>query len=164
MNIKDLIPWNDNDKLLTETPFSTLERDMNRLFRDFSRTFFDRSLFRSDLISSARVMPSVDVAETDDEVKVTAELPGMDEKDIDVSLSKNILTLKGEKKQEKEEKDKNYYRMERSYGKFQRDIVLPEGIEQDKVDAKFHNGVLTVVLKKTPEAKKDVKKIEVKAE
>jgi HSP20 family protein len=93
--------------------------------------------------------PSVDVVETDNAIKVTAELPGMDAKDVDVTVSHNTLTLKGEKKQEHEERGEGYYRSERSYGSFQRSIPLPSTVETDKAEAAFDKGVLTVTFPKT---------------
>ncbi|NOX89960.1 MAG: Hsp20/alpha crystallin family protein, partial [Calditrichaeota bacterium] len=107
-------------------------------------------------------MPSVDVKEKDDEFVVTAELPGMDAKDVDISISDDILTLRGEKKEEKEEKEGNYYRRECSYGSFHRDIPLPAEVETDKVEAEFKRGVLTVHLPKKPESQRKAKKIQVK--
>lgn len=107
--------------------------------------------------------PAVDLTEDDKTYKVTAELPGMDEKDIDVTVSGGALVIKGEKKEEKEEKDKNYYLSERSYGSFRRSFSLPEGVDQDKITANFAKGVLTVTLPKTADAQKAQKKIEVKA-
>jgi HSP20 family protein len=100
-------------------------------------------------------MPKVDVSETKDSVVVKAETPGMEAKDIQVSLQENVLTITGEKKQEKEEKEKDerYHRVERSYGSFSRSMRLPAGVESGKVNATFKNGVLTVTLPKTASAK-----------
>jgi HSP20 family protein len=106
--------------------------------------------------------PAIDMSEDDKPYKISAELPGIDPKDIDVSLSGDTLVLKGEKRQEKEEKDKNYHFSERSYGSFQRSFQLPLSIDRDKVAADFSNGVLTISLPKTAEAQKPKKKIEVK--
>ena len=106
----------------------------------------------------------MDVAEDGKEITLTAELPGLDEKDVEILLSNNVLTIKGEKKSEQEKKEKDYYRVERSYGSFSRTIPLPEGIDADKVNASFKKGVLTVTVPKLPEAQKEVKKIAVKAE
>ena len=97
--------------------------------------------------------PSMDIAETKDSVVVKIEVPGMDQKDIEVSLQENRLTVKGEKKQEKEEKDERYHRVERSYGAFTRSVRLPLGVDASKVSAAFKNGLLTVTLPKTPAAK-----------
>ena len=109
------------------------------------------------------VLPAVDVAEKDKEYEITAELPGMDESNIEVKLSNGMLTITGEKKEEKEEKKKDYYLSERRYGSFERSFQLPEGVDADKIEAKFTKGVLKVVLPKTAEAQKSVKKIAVKA-
>ncbi|HQP29278.1 MAG TPA: Hsp20/alpha crystallin family protein, partial [Syntrophales bacterium] len=98
------------------------------------------------------------------EVVVKAELPGIDEKDLDVSLSEHALTIKGEKKEEKEDQGKGYYRMERSYGSFHREIPLPASIDAKKVEAAFKNGLLTVTLPKTEEARKADRKISVKSQ
>jgi HSP20 family molecular chaperone IbpA len=106
---------------------------------------------------------AIDMSEDDKAFKISAELPGIDAKDIDVSLSGDTLVLKGEKRQEKEEKDKNYHFSERSYGSFQRSFQLPLSIDRDKVAADFSNGVLTITLAKTAEAQKPQKKIEVKS-
>jgi HSP20 family protein len=102
------------------------------------------------------------VKENDKNYQVTAELPGMDENDIEVTLDNNALTISGEKKQETEDKGQNYYRMERSYGSFQRSISLPPGIESDNIDANFNKGILTITLPKTTEAQQHTKRIPVK--
>jgi HSP20 family protein len=141
-------------------PFSFFRQEMNKLFDNFLHGF-DVEPFEKRF---GAFSPSVDITETDKEIKVSAELPGMDEKDIDVSLTKDALTIKGEKKEEKEEKKKDYYRMERSYGSFFRTIPLPVEIETEKVKAQFKKGVLTVTLPKTAKAIKETKKISVKAE
>jgi HSP20 family protein len=162
-NIKDIVPfWKRNVQGKHEEyePFSLLRHEMNRLFDDFYRGF-DLEPFESRL---GTFSPSIDVSENDKQVKVTAELPGMDEKDIDVSLNKDSLTIKGEKKEEKEEKKKDYYRMERSYGSFSRTIPLPMEVDANKVKAEFKKGVLTITLPKTKKAIEDTKKIAVKAE
>lgn len=165
MAITDLIPWKRDEKKVPVKrdeydPFYSLQRNMNRLFDDF----FDSS----DLTpfnfgeSFSAFSPSVDVSESDQEIKVAAELPGLDEKDIEVSLAHNVLTISGEKKEETEDKGKNYYRMERSYGSFQRSIPLPVEVESDKVEATFKKGILTINLPKTAEAQKQAKRISVK--
>jgi len=96
----------------------------------------------------------VDVVETDKEIRVTVELPGLDEKDINVSLARDVLTISGEKKQAKKERRGNYYRAERSYGSFRRSIQLPTQVQADKVDAVFRKGVLSITLPKTEAAQK----------
>ncbi len=107
--------------------------------------------------------PAVDVTEDDKAYRIAAELPDINEKDIDVSITGDMLVLKGEKRQEREEKEKNRYLAERSYGSFQRSFALPEGIDCDKISAEFSKGVLTLTLPKTHEAQKQQKKIEVKS-
>ena len=104
-------------------------------------------------------VPSIDVRETDTDLVVEAELPGMDEKDVSVTLSNDVLTLKGEKKSEREEKKEDYHLMERSYGSFQRSFRLGDTIDPDKVTAAFDKGVLKVTLAKRPEAVKTEKPI-----
>jgi HSP20 family protein len=108
-------------------------------------------------------VPAVDVTEEEKTYKIAAELPGLEEKDIDVSLTGDVLTIKGEKRQEKEEKNKNWYVSERAYGSFQRAFELPQGVDRDKIAAEFAKGVLTVTLPKSAEAQKQQKKIDVKA-
>ena len=107
--------------------------------------------------------PAVDVTEDDKAYKITAELPGLDEKSIDVTLSGEMLTLKGEKRYEKEEEDKNRHVSERAYGAFQRSFALPSGVDRDKIAAEFSKGVLKITLPKSAEAQNQQKKIAVKA-
>ena len=142
------------------SPFSLFRSEMNRLFDNFFRGF-DIEPFEKRF---GAFQPDIDVTETDKEIKVSAELPGMDDKDIDVSLTRDSLTIKGEKKEEKEEKKKDFYRMERSYGSFSRTIPIPVEIDTEKAKAQFKKGVLTITLPKTAKAIKDTKKIQVKAE
>jgi len=104
--------------------------------------------------------PSIDVSETDGNIMVKAELPGLDVKDIDVQVTDDVLTLRGEKKTEEEKKDEKYYYKERGYGSFQRSFQLPAGVKSDKVDAQFKNGVLTITMPKSKESKQ--KRIEIK--
>ncbi|HOO00352.1 MAG TPA: Hsp20/alpha crystallin family protein [Syntrophales bacterium] len=144
-----------------EHPFLSLQREMNRLFDDFFRGAGMPSLFEGE---GGRFYPSVDVRDAEGEIIVQAELPGMDDKDIEVLLTDNALTIKGEKKEEKEDKGKGYYHMERTFGAFSRTIPLPGGVDTKKAEAKFKKGVLTISLPKTEEAKAKVKKIAVKSE
>ena len=108
-------------------------------------------------------VPATDLVEKDKGYELSAEMPGLDASNVDVSVSGNVLTIKGEKKEEKEEKGKNTYLSERRYGAFQRSFQLPEGVDKEKIEAKFENGVLTVAMPKTAEAVKEEKKITVKA-
>jgi HSP20 family protein len=135
-------------------PFSSLRRDMDRLFEDFSRGGWG-----PPALAGAGMAPRVDVSETDSEIRVEAELPGVDEKDIEVVLSDGRLTIKGEKKQEKEEKKKDYHLVERSYGSFARSIGLPFEADPSQVKASFTKGVLTVTVPKPPQVKAKEKKI-----
>jgi HSP20 family protein len=149
-------------------PFDTLRKEIDRLFDDFrpfgwrlptARLDFDLPKFGSGWA----VSPAFDVVEKDNEYEITAELPGIDEKNVDIKLTNHTLTIKGEKQEEKEEKDKDYYVSERRFGSFQRSFRVPEGVDTDKVDASFAKGVLKVKLPKTAEAKSAAKKVEVKA-
>jgi HSP20 family protein len=107
--------------------------------------------------------PAMDVAETDKTYEITAELPGMIESEVQVVASNGVLTIKGEKKEEKEEKKKDYYLSERRYGSFDRRLRIPDGVDEDKIEATFKKGVLSVTIPKKPEAQKLGKKIDVKA-
>ena len=112
---------------------------------------------------SVRGGPLIDVSESEEEIRVTTELPGVEEKDVEVVLADNVLTIKGEKKSEREDKKTGYHMVERSYGNFQRMIPVRYDIDPDQVEASFANGVLTVTLAKPPEAIQKVKKIEIKS-
>jgi HSP20 family protein len=166
MAITDLIPRKRKEKNVPVKrdeydPFYKLQRNMNRVFDDFYNNF-GLSSFEPFDESFGAFSPSVDVTENDQEITVSAELPGLDDNDIEVSLAHNVLTVSGEKKEKKEDKGKDFYRMERSYGSFQRSISLPAEVEPDKVEAKFNKGVLTITLPKTAEAQKQTKRISVK--
>lgn len=139
-------------------PFRSLQREMDRLFNQFSRDLYWPRLDGE----TESATPLVDVAETDEGLTVTAELPGMDEKDIEVDLTNNVLTVKGEKKAEKEEKKADYHFRERSYGSFSRSVAVPFDVDPDQVKAAFSKGVLTIALPRPPEAKRKTKKIAVK--
>jgi HSP20 family protein len=152
-------------------PFESLRNEIDRLFDEFDggfwrspfrSSFFDVAPFRRGEVTSV-TLPAVDVSETDKAYEITAELPGMDEKNVDVKVANGVLTLKGEKQDEKEEKKKDYYRRERSFGSFERSFQVPEGVDADKIEATFKKGVLSVTLPKSAEAQKAEKKIAVKA-
>lgn len=141
-------------------PFALFRQEMNSLFDNFFHGFeIEPAWGRLGAFN-----PKVDVKESDKEIAVAAELPGIDDKDITVSLTRDALTIKGEKKQEKEDKGKDYYRMERSYGSFTRTIPLPAEIDTDKAKAEFKKGVLTISLPKTARTIKETKKISVKGQ
>ena len=138
-------------------PFTPLRREMERLFDSFGRDYRWPAP-----MGHGAMAPSIDVSETDNELKVEAELPGVDEKDVEVTISENLLTIKGEKKAEKEEKKKDFHLVERSYGAFARSVNLPFAADPGKSKASFKNGVLTVTLPKPPEAKTKAKKIAIR--
>jgi HSP20 family protein len=116
-------------------------------------TCFDPSRFGIGLNSDTDWSPSVDVVETQEGYEVKAEVPGIKKEDIHISFEGGLLTLKGEKKQESEEKDRNYHKVERAYGRFERSFRLPDGIKADAIKAKYDNGVLTIAIPKAEEAK-----------
>ncbi len=162
MAMRDLIPWSRGRDVSVrraeDNPFLTLHREMNRLFDDVFRGF-DLAPFGSDRLFDrawSGTWPSVEVSETDKDIKVTAELPGLDEKDVKVELSNGVLAISGEKKTETEDKDRLF--SERYYGRFERRIPI-EDIDEDKVSAAFKNGVLTVTMQKAPQAQAKVKRI-----
>ncbi len=126
----------------------SIQDEMNKLFDDF----FGRPVARTDWTEGVW-SPSVDVSEDKDNVVIKAEMPGMNKDDVKISIQDNVLTLKGEKRQEKEEKDKNYHRIERSYGSFCRSFQLPTSVKSDKIKANYKDGVLSVMLPKTEEVK-----------
>jgi len=130
-----------------------MRKEMDRLFENF----FSTRPRRTGLLEGTW-QPSVDVSETDDEIIVKAELPGLTHDDINISLTDNVLTIKGEKKQEKEDKGENYHRVERSYGNFQRTFTLPSSVQSENTKATFKDGILTINIPKTEEAKpKEIK-------
>jgi HSP20 family protein len=141
-----------------DDPFGSLFREVQKTFEDFSR--------RSPIagLGSDMLAPRIDIAESKDAIDLTAELPGIDEKDVDVTLADGVLTIRGQKKAERDEKDKdkNWHVVERSYGSFSRTISLPFDPDSAKVEAKFEKGVLHIHLPKPAEVAKKQQKIEVK--
>ena len=162
MTVKDLIPTRAFPSLWGERrrndPFHAMQREMNRMFEDFWRGP-DLMAGRPGNGEFGGLSPKVDVSETKKAVQVTAELPGMEEKDVEVTFADGLLTIAGEHKAEKEEKDedKQYYLRECSYGSFRRVLPVGDDIDEDKVKATFRNGRLTVELPKTKEAKEKEK-------
>ena len=149
----ELTTWKPFRDLAPFSDFDRMRREMDRLWD----TFLEGDVRKGSKEDSAW-LPSVDVSETKNDVVVKAELPGMDPKDIDITLSDGHLMIKGQKKHEKEEKDEDYHFVERSYGSFVRAVHLPKEVKHDKISASYKNGVLKVVLPKSEEAKtKDVK-------
>lgn len=160
MAMRDLVPWGRGRNVSArgeDNPFMTLHREMNRLFddafRDFGLSPFGSTSMLDRMTGS---WPSVELSETEKEIKVTAELPGLDEKDVQVELANGVLAISGEKKTETEDKDRLF--SERYYGRFERRIPV-EDVDQDKVSASFKNGVLTVTMPKSPQAQSRVKRI-----
>ena len=168
MAFRDLIPWSRQENRLpvpvsaergrdNDThPLLSLHREVNRLFDDVFRGFGVPAFAGFDRPAG---WPHVELGETDKEIRVTAELPGLDEKDVEITVEDGALTLRGEKRSEVEDKDCGY--TERSYGRFERRIGLPQGVDRDKADATFKNGVLTVTLPKTEAANENVRRIPV---
>ena len=167
MAVRDLIPWGRSRTSVPSpmqqgdeaSPFLTLHREMNRLFDDvFNR--FDTGLpsaFGRMPGWSGGSWPSLEVTASDHEVRVSAELPGMEEKDIELLVDEDVLTIRGEKKAETEDKERRF--SERFYGRFERVVPLPFAVEDEKVEASFENGVLTVTLPKSAKAKEKAKRI-----
>lgn len=168
MALRDLITWNRKKQQQMQPelqhPVATLHREVDQLFDDFLRGFdrFPSLPFRKERLSD--FSPKINVSENDKDIEVTVEVPGMDQNDVDVSLKDDVLTIKGEKKQEKEEKDKEYYHVERSYGSFYRSLQVPCEVDQDNINAAFKKGVLKITLPKSIKAQENVRKIEVKDE
>jgi HSP20 family protein len=168
MEIKNLVPslWNRGNmpgRREESQPFFSLQREMNRIFDDFFQGW-DVAPFAGSGVHPGRFHPSIDVKESEKEISVKVELPGLEEKDVEVLLDNETLTIRGEKKEEKEDKGKNHYHVECSYGSFHRVIPLPASIDQKKVQAQFKNGILSVTLPKTEEASTKGKKIPIKSE
>jgi HSP20 family protein len=161
MSMRDLIPWGRGRDVGTRreedvNPFLALHREVNRLFDDAFRAF-DLAPFASDRsFGPLAGWPTIEVSETEKEVKVTAELPGMNERDVQIELVNNVLSIRGEKKTETE--DKNRLFSERYYGRFERRIPVDE-VEAEKVSASFENGMLTVTLPKPAVSQAKAKRI-----
>ncbi len=186
MDIKKLAPWNWFKKEEEEAganipvrqsghqvtpsesgslhPILQLHHEMNRLFESTFRgaglPLFNTDFF-TPLTSSGLLKPQVDIAATDKEYTITVEVPGVSEKDVTIEIADHNMIIRGEKKQEKEGKDKNYYRIERSYGSFQRLLSMPEDTDQDNIRAKFKNGVLTIKMPRKDVPKSGVKRVEI---
>jgi len=168
MSVRDLIPWGHEESRVPSLfrdnerdPFLSLHREVNRLFDDVFRGFDGRLPSLGRASSFGGNWPSVEISDNDKEIRVTAEVPGMEEKDIEVLLDDGVLTLRGEKRSETEDKDRQF--SERYYGRFERRIPLGYEIEEDKIDARFKNGVLSVTLPKTAKAQSQAKRIAIKS-
>lgn len=163
MSVRDLIPFGRSNNQtpsvyrdVEQSPFLSLHREVNRLFDDVFRGFeLPSTLGRFSSLGSG--WPNVEISDNDKDLRITAEVPGLEEKDIDLLLEDGVLTLRGEKKSETEDKERQF--SERFYGRFERRIAVGPDIEQDKVNASFKNGVLTVTLPKTERAQSNAKRI-----
>lgn len=172
MVFQEMVPWKNRRRNVgirpseESYPLSTLQRRMNRMFDDFFGDFdgFSLSPFRALSRGTEAFMPRLDIEETDSDITINAELAGMDEKDVEITVHDDVLTIKGEKKTEHEDKDGGRYLTERSYGSFSRSIALPAEVDQEKIDASFKKGVLKVKLPKVPVEETHAKKIEIKGE
>jgi HSP20 family protein len=150
MSMRDLIPWGRQSSTAPtayregESPFFSLRREVDRLFDDFFR------MPSPGITGAAMSWPSLEVADDEREVRVTAEVPGMSEKDVELLVQDGVLTIRGEKKNERGDQNRGW--TERWYGRFERRIALPSGVDEEKAQASFHNGVLTVTLPKSADA------------
>jgi HSP20 family protein len=163
MSVRDLIPWNRGNNQAPNIyrggdmdPFLSLHRNVNRLFDEVFRGFDTPSMF-GRMTGRTGTWPSVEFSENEKEIRVTAEVPGLEEKDIEVMLEDGVLTLRGEKKSEMDDKDRQF--SERYFGRFERRFALDREVDEDKVAATFKNGVLTVTLPKTEKAQANAKRI-----
>jgi HSP20 family protein len=153
------------------TPFDMLRREIDRVFEDlgvgawnwpFRRPGMDLELARPRA-GTWQVAPAMDLVDKEGAFEITAELPGLEEKDVEVKVAGGTLTIRGEKSEEKEERQKQYYLSERRYGAFQRSFRIPDGVDLDRIEANFAKGVLTVTLPRSAEARQSEKKIDIKA-
>jgi HSP20 family protein len=186
VNLSRLAPWNwfkkeeqqgtslpvrvaGKDNSAASHPVQALHQEIDQIFNDFFRGFGLAPLSRFPMPGSLTegaywLKPSLDISATDKEYTLQVELPGISEKDVQVEVSGDALKIRGEKKQEKEDKGRDYYVVERSYGSFQRVLALPEDAKVDGIAAKFKNGVMTITIPRDESASQSVKKIEVKSE
>lgn len=163
MDLKSLMPFSRSTGLARgggDDPFTSLRRDMDRLFSDFGRDWPALNAFAGNGFLS----PKVDLAETEQGLELSAELPGVDQKDISLDLAEGVLTLKAEHKTEREEKDekKQYHLVERSQGTFLRRFALPFDVEEDRIEASFDKGVLKVKLPRSAKPEAQSRKIEIR--
>ena len=160
MALRDLIAWGRDQPSVPSrrgeevSPFLTLHREMNRLFDDVFNTFGAPSL-----LGRMPAWPSIEVVQSEKDVRISAELPGLDEKNVEVLVDDDVLTIRGEKRSETEDQERRF--SERYYGRFERVIPLPFAVKEDKVEASFNNGVLTITLPKSAKAEEKAKRIPV---
>lgn len=166
MTIRDLIPWKRTETQPVRNDESLYLRQMNNEIEKMFKTFFQSPWSlqpfepMDDFLKGFN--PDLEINETDKEFAISVELPGVDEKDIQLTLGNGILTISGEKKSETQEKSGRFYRTERSYGAFERQVALPQSVDEDHVNARFKNGVLTVSLAKREAGNKTNQKIEIR--
>jgi HSP20 family protein len=181
MDIKKLAPWNwfkkeqegntlpirrQDTKTQYADPFTQIRQEIDKVFDSafkglgFPSIGLGREL--SPMAQTDWLKPTLDIGASDKEYTISVELPGVDENEIQVELVNDTLKIKGEKKQEKEEKERNYYRMERSYGSFQRTLSLPEDADQDDIKAVYKNGVMSITIPRKAASKTEAKQIEIK--
>jgi HSP20 family protein len=166
MRFGALLPWREGSQVPAARddfwdPMVAFRRDVDRMFDDFFNSFGERGLPAFGA-GWRGITPAVDVEETDKEMVITAEMPGLEEKDFEVTVAGDVLTIKGEKKAEHEQKNGNGHYTERRYGAFARSVQLPFAVADEKVDAKYDRGVLTIRVPRPAEAQKPVRRIEVK--
>lgn len=165
MNLKGMVPWRNASKQTPATqdefadPFVNFRREVDRMFDDFFEGFGRPG--RSSLTSWSRPTPSIDLAENDNEITITAELPGIDEKDIELTVTGDLLTLRGEKKSAHEQANSDSYYAERRYGSFSRTVRLPFELK-DEAEANYNKGVLSVRIPKPADQQRQVRRIEIK--
>lgn len=166
MRVTDLIPWSRTGREASagrngDDRFGALQLDINRAFEDFWRRFDVMALGRSPDVAGIGA-PPVDVRETNEGVEVKVELPGMEDGDVDVSIAEGALTIRGEKKAERQEEDRGFSLRERVFGRVERVIPLPDGLNLDAARANFRNGVLTITIPRAAQAQPSAKRISVK--
>jgi HSP20 family protein len=156
MNTKSVIPVGTQRAAVRReaNPFALLQQEIDRLFEGVTRNI-------PGLATTTTTMPSMDISETDKVIEITAELPGLEKKDVELNIADNLLTIRGEKKNEREEKNKDYHLVERSYGSFSRSVELPAGVKFEDITAEIANGVLKVTVPKP--VPKQTKQIEIKS-
>ena len=163
MSLRDLTPWRKNRATSASdlaSPFSAFQQDLDSIFGDSFPSVF--SQFADE--NGKSILPArVDMSESDDEIEIIADMPGMDEKDIDITFQDNVLTLKGERKSESEDKNRQFTRVERSHGTFVRRIAIPTEIQEEDIKADFSKGVLKIILPKSHDVRKSTRKIEVRS-
>jgi HSP20 family protein len=164
MTVRDLLPFGRTSVPVTRgtNPIVSFQDEVNKLFGDFFGELSLPSWARLPSEPAFSIIPATDVSENDKEFKITAELPGMEPKDVQVTAADGYVTIRGEKKEEKKEEREGYFRQERSYGSFQRVVALPDTANFDKAEANFKNGVLTLAVPKKAGAQSKERKIEIK--